>query len=437
MDLAHGIGSGADLPISAGAASIGGAAAVLISLAVLAVAWREPRFERLDGRALPRLTRLVDAPATRLTLRGLGVSLFSFTVWCALAGRDDPGSNPAFGIVFVLLWVGLVPASLLLGPIVRALSPLRAVHAGVVRAVGRRPEVGLVALPRWIGCWPAATTLLAFTWVELVSPQSTTLLGLRSLLICYVVVLLLGAFVFGDDWFERADPFEVYSTLTATLSPWARGTDGALRLVNPMRNLASAQPPPGLVAVIAVLLGSTAFDSFAGSTRWLRFTQSTSLDVVLLETGLLAGTVVAVGLVFVAVTEVPARVTRAGRWTVPHRMAHSLLPIVLGYVVAHYLTLFVETGQLTFIQTSDPLDRGWDLLGIADRQVNLWLSLHPTFLATVKVAAIVAGHLLAAVAAHDRALQDFPPRRRIAAQAPLLAVMVAYTFGGLVLLLGV
>lgn len=436
MDQAHGIGGGADLPISVGAATIGGAAAVLISFVVLAVAWRRPRLEDLRGRALTGLTALVDSATTRVGLRVVGAALFAFLVWCAAAGPDNPGINPAFGMVFVLLWVGLVPASLLLGPVIRAISPMRFVHLGICRALGRSPDATPVALSPRVGCWPAAATLLGFTWLELVSPDSLTTPGLRAFLLCYVVVVLGGALLFGETWFARADPFEVYSTLTSRLSPWARDESGRVRLVNPLRNLADTPVVPGLVPVVAVLLGSTAFDSFAGSTRWLRFTQSTDRDVVLVETVLLGGTVVAVGLLFVLVTEIPARAAGARPLQTPTRMAHSLLPIVLGYVVAHYLTLLVETGQSTVIQMSDPLGHGWNLFGTAGRQVNLWLSLHPTFLATVKVVAIVTGHLLAALTAHDRALRDLPARHRVTAQLPLTAIMVAYTFGGLTLLLG-
>ena len=40
-------------------------------------------------------------------------------------------------------------------------------------------------------------------------------------------------------------------------------------------------------------------------------------------------------------------------------MVGSLLPIVLGYVVAHYATLLIVEGQRTAINFSDPLGRGW------------------------------------------------------------------------------
>lgn len=88
-------------------------------------------------------------------------------------------------------------------------------------------------------------------------------------------------------------------------------------------------------------------------------------------------------------------------------------------MVAHYLTLLVESGQQSLIQLSDPMVNGANLLGTADLSVNYWLSLHPTFLATTKVLAIVTGHVVGAVAAHDQALKVLPARHQATGQLPL------------------
>ena len=97
----------------------------------------------------------------------------------------------------------------------------------------------------------------------------------------------------------------------------------------------------------------------------------------------------------------------------------------------------VEAGQQTLIQLSDPFSRGDDYLGTADLQVNYWLSLHPTFLASTKVFSIVGGHVLGVIAAHDRAMKLLPRRDQLTGQLPLLVVMVGFTIGGLYLLLTV
>jgi hypothetical protein len=438
VDLAHGVGGGSDLPIPAGAAALGGALALSISFVVVTLAWRKARFDReRAGRRLPRLTRLVDARLTRITVRGAGLLLLAFTTVALLAGPNSAGANPAFGMVFVVFWVGLVPASLMLGPVVRAINPARTAYACLRLLAKRDRGAAAVTLPTAVGLWPAAAGLLAFAWLELVHPDPTTAEATTTLLAVWAVVVLGGAMVFGETWIERADPFEAYSTLVAHLSPWRRSADGTIELVNPLRNLAAVRVEPGLVAVVAVLLGSTAYDSFAGSTRWLRFRQATDHDVVLLESGVLVAGVVAVALVFVLATAVPAHLVGVAARDIPSSLAHSLVPIAIGYVAAHYLTLLVETGQSTMIQASDPLGRGWDLFGTADRQVDLWLSLHPTLLASLKVGFIVVGHLIGAVAAHDRSISLLPARHHVTAQVPLMLAMVAYTFGGLTLLLGV
>ena len=67
--------------------------------------------------------------------------------------------------------------------------------------------------------------------------------------------------------------------------------------------------------------------------------------------------------------------------------------------------------------------------------VDIWLSLHPTVLATVKVLAIVIGHLVGVVAADDRAIAILAAHGQTAGQLPLLLAMVVSTFGGLYLLL--
>ena len=73
-------------------------------------------------------------------------------------------TNPVFGFTYVWLWVGLVPVSLLLGPVLRLANPLRSL-AGLLHRVGV-PRGGLRPLTeqgwRRVGTYPAAVALLGF-----------------------------------------------------------------------------------------------------------------------------------------------------------------------------------------------------------------------------------------------------------------------------------
>jgi hypothetical protein len=106
-------------------------------------------------------------------------------------------------------------------------------------------------------------------------------------------------------------------------------------------------------------------------------------------------------------------------------MAHSLIPIVIGYVFAHYLTYLIERGQQTIF-----------LLFGLDAQVSYVLSMHPPVLASIKVGCVVAGHIAGVIAAHDRALRLLPAGHQVTGQLAMMLVMVGYTFTGLYLLFG-
>jgi hypothetical protein len=113
-------------------------------------------------------------------------------------------------------------------------------------------------------------------------------------------------------------------------------------------------------------------------------------------------------------------------------MAHSLIPIVIGYVFAHYLSYLVERGQQAVLRLADPLGTG----RLGDVQPYYVLSTHPTVLSTLKVCFVVGGHIAGVVAAHDRALRLLPRRHQVTGQLGMMLVMVGYTFTGLYLLFG-
>lgn len=461
--LAHGIGGAQDLPISPELAIAGAVAALTISFTVLAVAWRTPRYDAAtSGRPAPAwLDALVAHPAFRIGLRVLGMVLFAYVVMVAVFGVDRV-TNPFFGIFYVWWWVGLVPFSLLLGPVWKAISPVRTINLAFARISGGDPDEGIFRYPERLGYWPAALGLFAFVWLELVYPYSTELGPVRLWCAVYVAIMLVGGALFGNTFYERADPFEVYSSMVAKMSVW--GTrDGRLLVRSPLANLDTLVPRPGLVAVTAVLFGSTAFDSFHDSTTWLRFQQDhdlihanglVSADTAATIANNLALLVfcVGIGVIFAVATMATGVETsrtaadagrpwyaRPGHWirvraSLPNQFAHSIVPIIVGYIVAHYLTYFVEVGQLTLILASDPFSNGSNYLGTADLQVNYWLSYHPTLLANTKVAAVVIGHVLGVIAAHDRAVKVLPARHQLTGQLPLLFAMVGFTAGGLYLL---
>ncbi|MES9543543.1 hypothetical protein [Actinomadura sp. NPDC000600] len=427
--LAHGLGGRTDLPLDAVAAIAGGGLAVAASFLALTVAWKRPRLHPDAGRPLPpALARLLDAPALTAAGRALALAATALVVAVAFAGPASDTRNLAPWALFVTFWVGLVPASVLLGPVWRRVNPLRTLHAALCRAT-RTPPSGRRALPERVGYRPAAAWLTGFVWLELVAPHRSDPRLVGALILAYAACNLALAWWFGRDWFTRGDGFEAYSSLLARMCPIGRRGDGALVLRTPLTGLMRGGPEPGLTATACVLIGSTGFDGVTRTTYWRGNVDPSSVPAGTLG---LAAAVGAVALLYAAALWLSARLTGQDARTMPARFAATLLPIALGYTVAHYFSFFVLEGQTTAILASDPFGTGLDLLGSTGNRVDYDLA-GPTLIAQVQVNAIVLGHIAGTIAAHDLALRG--PGRAARGQLPIAAVMVALTCAGLFALL--
>ena len=381
----HGLGGQKDLPLPLPLAVAAAVQALLVSFVVLAVAWRSPRYEGVTGgRPAPAaLARVVDAPATAWTIRILGLLFFGYLTWAMVAGPDLV-TNPALGVFYVLVWVGLVPLSLLLGPVVRAVSPVRTINLLLARVTGGDASKGLLTYPARLGYWPAAVMLFAFVWQELVNPGAPTSDSVRLWLIGYLAVMLVGAAVFGEVWLRRADPFEVYSELLAKLSVWARDDTGRLVVRSPLANLSTVPPAaragrrgrrccsgrPPSTATRTPTAGSASSPTPAWATpspvrSWL-------LVFCLAVGGTFTAAAMSTGIEPGRRTTPTAARSAGPLGRADHRRLHDgALPQLLR-----------RAGPEHLIQLSDPMVRGDNFLGTGDWRVNYWLSFHPTLLAS-------------------------------------------------------
>jgi hypothetical protein len=428
---AHGVGSREDLPLPFTAVLIGAAAALLVSFVALGALWQEPKLRADFGLPLPSLlARTLSSPVFKRIWVTLTLLLAAWTMMALAFGKDD-ANNPVPYVVYVWLWVGLAFLSLILGPIWAWLNPIRWLHGGLTRLARLDPETSMTT---WSpGYWPAALGLFAFTWLELIAPNRTTLPVLRVAIGAFVLIDLLGALVFGRGWFSRADPFEVWSRLYGSLSPLARRPDRAWVLRSPLHGANAVAVDRGLLATASVMLGSTAYDGFSEEPRWSSFVQSSALPSELLMTAGLLGMCLVVALSLHLAAALSARLAGMPVRGLAGQFAPSLLPIAAGYVVAHYWSLWVFEGQNAWIKLSDPLGIGANWLGTGGLTANAAL-IQPTLVATIQVVAIVTGHVLGVVLAHERAVTLFERRVAVIGQVPLLALMVGYTCGGLLLL---
>lgn len=428
--VAHGIGIRGDLPLPLWMVSYGAGFVLVLSFGALAALWPRARFEG-DLRG-PRVPPVLDRSSDVLewVLRLSGLALFAVVWAAAMLGPVDVNRNLAPWAIYVVFWVGGFIASGLIGDIWSVLSPFE-----TVRRIAHGDDDSTRPLER-LGVWPAAVLLLAFTWLELVHPTPAAPRTLGLAIAAYVAIMGVGVGWYGWRWLRSAEAFGVLFRILSAMAPFHRDEDGRLRVRWPLVGLADLEMHPGTTAVILVALGSTTFDGVTRQAFWESLLAGrTGWGAVPIGTlGLLLTIGVVAGLYRFAMREAAARTERdATELTV--LFAHSLVPIALAYAIAHYFSLVAFETSRFLALLSDPFARGWDLLGTADWSVN-YRALSTTVIAWVQAGSIVVGHLAGVLLAHDRAVALFESRRATRSQYALLVAMVAYTVGGLVLLLG-
>ena len=455
IPLAHALVGKQDLPIPAWLFAWGASLVLIVSFAALAVAWLTPRFEHEHWHPLPdRVSRLVINPFTETAAALVGVVLLVVVVWSGLAGTDQPNANFSITFAFVTFWLGAVLLSVLLGDVFRAFNPWRAIARAAGRLFGllvRRERPPPLPYPEWLGRWPAVVGIVAFLWLELVFPAATETGGVapRDVAVATIVysgLTLFAMAVFGTErWLDRGEAFSVYFGMFSQLSVFERrGRElGVRRIFSAAGRWAAV---PGSVALVLVAIGGTSFDGaqegalaepiktvydwlvdlgmgFAGA---LRLTDTLFLALTLLAVAALF----ALGVRGMRTVRGAPSVTRLRRG-----FGHTLIPIALAYLVAHYfsLVLFQEQGQFGFL-LSDPLGDGSDYFGTAGAGIDYTL-VGATAVWYVQVAALVVGHVTGLTLAHDRALALFrDPRSAARSQYWMLAVMIGFTCFGLFLL---
>jgi hypothetical protein len=428
--LAHGLAQREQLPIPQWLFAWAAAAVLVISFFALAVLWPEPRLNDEAWRPIPG-GRVIAGPFVQAICGWIGVLLLVVTILAGYIGAGAALDNWAPTFILITFWVGLVFASILFGDIFRAFSPWRAI--GRVLPSQNKPY------PEKLGRWPAAITLLLFTWIELVSGWGDHPGTLVSAALGYTLITLAAQIRWGvETWTRYGEGFAVYYSMFARLSIWET-RHGEVGIRRPLSGLPPLDPVPGTVAFITVMIGTVTFDGLSQGELW----RNLSADFVDAVDGLGIGALTAakiastLGLVAcVLLINGFYRLGIEGARSVGGNLSferlergfiHTLVPIAAVYVAAHYFSFLVFEGQAINYLASDPFGQGWDLFGTAASGIdyNLFPSKDTWY---IQVAFVVVGHVAALTLAHDRALTMYGQARlAVRSQYWMLGVMVGFT----------
>ena len=456
LPVAHALASRQDLPIPAWLFAWAASIVLIVSFFALSAAWRKPQFEDEHRRPLgERLSAALLSLPAQVLCGAIGVFLLGVAVYAGLRGTEAPDRNFALTFLFVTCWLGFPFFSAIFGDLFRPFNPWRAIGRAAggafAKLAGQRPAH--LAYPERLGRWPAAVGLLAFVWIEVVYGRTSIVSvdiephAVAVAALVYSVYTLAMMAVFGvEKWCDRGEAFSVYFGMFGRLGIFG-ARDGRLYRRRPFSAATNWATVPGSAAVVIASIAATSFDgaqdgAFKDPIESL-FNWFTDRGMAL-TTGLRLTDTIFMLATFGAVAAVYMLGVRGMR-TVPGApsfkqlrtgFAHTLIPIALAYLVAHYFSFFVFQEQAQFgYLLSDPLGTGHtDLFGTVSNEVDYKL-LSANAIWYVQVAALVIGHVIGLMLAHDRALVYWPDyRKATASQYWMLAVMVAFTCFGLYLL---
>jgi hypothetical protein len=372
-------------------------------------------------------------------------------LYSGFRGIADPTRNFSVIFVFYTFWLGLVLLSVLLGDVFRAFNPWRAIgrlFSGAFRLVAGQSAPAPLTYPERLGRWPAVIGILLFVWLELIAGAgvSPTPHKVAVATVIYSVITFVCMGLFGvERWADRGEAFGSYFGMFSRLAPF-EVREGRLGIRRFLSGAPAWAAVPGAAALVLTSIAVTSFDGaqegvLKDSIQWT-FDRAVNMGFSLPDSARIANTIWLVvvlagisGLYWLGVAGMHTvrgspTVRRLGR-----SFAHTLIPIALAYLVAHYFSAFLyqEQAQFTYI-LSDPLGHGSDLFGTAGGGINYGIVGSNTVW-YVQVAALVIGHVMALTLAHDRALATYDDVNRASrSQYFMLAVMVGFTCFGLFLL---
>jgi hypothetical protein len=358
----------------------------------------------------------------RFALQAVGLIGWLWIVAQTFFGGVGDGDVASL-FLWVYGWVGLALVSALGGPIWSWIDPFSTIHSILSGVAGRLKISGgeSAPYPARLGKWPAVIGLAIIVWLELVARVE----GGRSLglfLVGYTIITVAAMAYFGRAaWRANGETFSVWFGVLGRLAPYAlegEPEDGRVVRRNYASGLMTARWTLADLTLVALGTGSIIFDGLSQTQTYFDLFVKNGLfgsteirDTV--TAGVFLGGLVAIVVLMARRLGVAA-------------LGAGLLPVAVGYLVAHYLAYLLVDGQRIIAALNDPLLRGANLLPL---DLAFWepsLFVPTAVLWSIQLAAVVGGHVVGAWAGHA-AMARREGGTTLAAQLPLALLMVALT----------
>ena len=348
--------------------------------------------------------------------------------WLWIVAQTFSGGSGAGDVASLFLWVygwvGIALISALIGPAWAWIDPFTTLHRTLSWLADRLGISGGEATDypvRW-ATWPAVGGFMVVIWLELVARvDGGRPLGL--LLVAYTLVTLAGMSYFGRErWRANGEIFSVWFRLLGRLAPFVMAgqpEDGKVRRRPFGAGLISGAWSLDRLVLIALGTGAIIYDGLSQTQIYFDLFGNVDLfGLPVLRDTLIMGVFL---VVLVAIVLAVARRLNVAA------LCAGLLPVAVGYLVAHYLTYLLIDGQRIINAINDPLNRGDNLLPLEWAFFEPVSFIPPAVVWSVQLAAVVGGHIVGAWAGHAALAEEGEARADLRRQLPLAALMVGLT----------
>ncbi|WP_423744679.1 hypothetical protein V5735_01125 (plasmid) [Haladaptatus sp. SPP-AMP-3] len=357
-----------------------------------------------------------SADELRTVTKVVGIVALVGIVAAGWFGPKTPRENLAILAVWVGWWAAYTISVYVVGNTWPAFNPWRTVGEFLPSRDARYPEK--------LGAWPSVAGLLALVWLEVISPLADKPDMLADIIVLYSVVTIAGTLWYGTDrWFGTVDPIARVFRYYGRVAPFRR-TETGFEFQLPGARLTETKLVTGFdeVGFVIAILWVTTYDGFVSTPLWSDVARPVADAGIPLTAAYLTALLGGYGL-FLGAYRLATRLSRGTAdtyltpATIARRFAPSLLPIAIGYHLAHYVSYFLSLSPTLLGVLSSPFD--------PPQAVYIVL---PAWFGAVNMAFVLLGHLLAVWVAHATAYDVFPSRlQAIRSQYPLVAVMILYT----------
>lgn len=382
--------------------------------------------------------------AARMTSM-VGTVVLLMLICVGVMGPTDPQENLLPLTLWTVWWMALFVVQGLVMDIWRWVSPWQGLAVFVTR------DTPLLPLPERWQAWPAVLIFVLFQCFILADVAPSDPPRLAVFAFGYWVFTLAGMWLCGAQrWLRQVECFTVLFSLIGTLRPvhlWPQAGVG----MPGWRSIDAGALHPSRGVFCLIILASGSFDGLHETFWWLGNIGINPLEfpgrsaVVVPSTLGLIGANLTLIAVFAFSIWIGVRALAAFGNSPPlqfgtafNSFAISILPIALGYHIAHYLVSFIVQIQYVLIAAGDPMGQGANVLGLSDNRVSMgFLNTADTvkFIWLSQAFAVVFSHVLSVLMAHHLASKFCRSNKdMLLLQIGLSVLMIAYTIFGLWLL---